>query len=103
MKQDKKIYLLSFDLQRDEISTYCFDMCGSISVGAISLELEEGLPEMHFMPCSRTDCPHLDRQMDEPSAVDKNTLFFLRKLKPLSTLVRTQAAVAARAAQVKNN
>ena len=87
-----KIFLLSFDLQRDEIEAFCFRACGKVSIGSVSIQLSEGLPEMYFLPCRHPTCPHLEREMDEPSAETKDGQFFLRKLKPLTTLVRAQAA-----------
>jgi hypothetical protein len=81
-----KIFLVSFDLQRDEISTYCFDSCGSISFGAIEVELYEGLPPMLFMPCVRAVCPFLDREVDESCFEKDGSTFHLRKLQDLSQI-----------------
>ena len=87
----KKTFLVSFDLQRDEISTLCFDHCKAISIGSIQVELYEGLPAMMFLPCLREDCPYLERQLDEPTSVTPEYEFYLRKLKPLSEFIAPAA------------
>ena len=86
----QKTFLVSFDLQRDEIEAFCFRECGKISIGSVSLEIYEGLPEMYFLPCNHSVCPYLDRQVDEPCAEVDNVQFHLRKLSSLATVFRTQ-------------
>jgi len=88
----RKVFLVSFDLQRDEISTFCFDHCGHIGIGAMEVELYEGLPSMLFLPCAQLACPYLDRQVDEPAVVHNGTPYHLRKLKSLTIQLSSHAS-----------
>jgi hypothetical protein len=71
-----KRYAVVFDLQEAEIKKYCFGLCGKILVGAIAVSA------MHCMACNESDCPYLERQVDEVSFTDnRGNDYYLRKLK----------------------
>lgn len=76
-----KCYLLSFDIQRDEIDKYCFDECKKILFGCWKeLEIKPG-KIMTFMLCKSDECPFLKNQSDEPLASDEESDYYLRALK----------------------
>ena len=72
-------FLISYDMQEQEITAFCFGSCKKISIGAIEVN------NLVFLPCSESVCPHLDRQLtDEPFVTDEQGQnCFLRKLLPI--------------------
>jgi len=71
------LYLVSHDMQSEEINKFCFRDCGKILIGAVEIS---GLA---FLPCNTEDCPFLEKQMEaEPITFDeivyKNV--YIRKL-----------------------
>ena len=80
----ENVFLVSWDIQKDQIDNFCFGTCQAINFGAITCTIQ-GLP-MVFLPCCRADCPHLHSQIDEPTYIDDDGInYFLRRLNDLPT------------------
>jgi hypothetical protein len=71
------MFAIVFELQKDQISEWCWGSCGKGVVGAIT---GEGFT---FVACLHADCPHLDHEMAEPCGEVLGEPVFLRKLLPV--------------------
>lgn len=76
-----KLYGVLFPVQKKQIEAWCWDSCGHGLAGAV--DLGEGMP--HAVPCNESDCPHLDKEMDEPLGETQGRPLFLRKLKEVDS------------------
>ncbi len=74
----KRCYITVWAIQEDEIKHWCFDNCGKVIFGLLMDDELGGLSH-----CYETECPHLDKEMDEPfgtiPGIDAEC--YLRKLK----------------------
>ena len=78
------IFLVSWDIQKDQIDSFCFGTCKAINFGAVQFTIQ-GLP-MVFLPCCRADCSNLHSQIEEPTYTDpEGVKYFLRRLNDLPT------------------
>jgi len=78
----ENVFLVSWDIQKAQIYSFCFGSCKALNFGAIEFTIE-GLP-MVFLPCCRADCPNLHSQIDEPTCTDDEGInYFLRRLNDL--------------------
>ena len=74
-----KIYCILFPIQQKQIGEWCWGSCGNGLIGA--LDLGEGITAIG---CHEDECPHLDRQMDEPFGSLDGRDVILRKLKDVT-------------------
>lgn len=74
-----RLYVVPFEVQELQIKAWCWGSCGDGIVGALDCGRFTGLP------CRTAECPHLDKQMDEPFATvgDPEEPVYLRKLKDM--------------------
>ena len=73
------VYVTVLRLQEPEITAHCFGDCGKAILASL---IDEQLGAL--MPCRETNCPHLDKQMDEALWTDAGgDPVFLRRLTPL--------------------
>ena len=82
-RSEDPIFVVLFDVpsQKQAIRQYCFGSCGKILVGGILVPIAG---EVHTaLVCRETQCPALDRQMEEPigELPDTGELVYLRKLR----------------------
>jgi hypothetical protein len=68
------MFAIVFELQKDQISEWCWGSCGKGVIGALTFE------GFTFVACRHADCPHLDREKAEPFGEVEGELVFLRKL-----------------------
>lgn len=73
----KPLYGILFPHQKAQIEAWCWGSCGAGQCGAIDIG------PAHVIVCREPakDCPHLDKEMDEPMAEFMGEDLFLRKLK----------------------
>lgn len=73
--------LVGMPSQKPAIDAYCFGSCGKIIVGAIEIPMDDWV--LMALPCRETQCPALDRQMEEPIGTLPETgePVYLRKLR----------------------
>jgi len=71
------IYALAVMIPEQEqiITKHCFGDCGKIIIGGVEIE------GVAFAVCRTSDCPYLDRQMDEPMGDVDGSPVYVRKLK----------------------
>ena len=74
----KKCYVTVWAIQEDEIKHWCFDNCGKV---IFSLLIDDELGGLSH--CWESDCPHLDKEMDEPFGEVQGNNAYMRKLKDL--------------------
>jgi len=76
LKQPIYALIVGIPSQRKIIEKHCFGDCGKIICGAL---WDKQVGELGI--CRNRDCPHLDKQMDEPFGKVKGDPVFIRKLK----------------------
>jgi hypothetical protein len=57
-KIEKTLYLVSSELQENEVKKYCFGKCKKICLGAL---LFDGF---YWYPCWETHCPYKEREAE---------------------------------------
>ncbi len=77
---DKPIYGLVYLLpaQKKIIDDHCFGTCKKIIFGAVNCE---GIGTLMVCRTPATECPQLDKEMDEPIGEVDGDPVFVRKLK----------------------
>jgi hypothetical protein len=76
----KPIYGLIWGIPDQEkiIDAHCFKTCGKIIVGGIT---DKELGALMVCRTPKDQCPHLDKEMDEPFGEVNGEPVFIRKLK----------------------
>ena len=74
----KKLFALVLGLQEPEITAHCFGDCGKALLAGIS-DPDLGA----LIPCAQEECPHLEKQMDEPLGTSDGYQIYLRRLVPM--------------------
>jgi len=70
------LYAIIFEAQKEQITKWCWGPgCGKAVVGAVDLGIASAIV------CRHDECPHLDKQMDEPMCEVQGEPVTLRKLK----------------------
>ena len=77
MENNNKLYAVIFELQKDQISEWCWGSCGYGICGAVDFE------PFSAVPCRHSPCPHVEREMDEPMGEVNGESIYLRKLLPV--------------------
>jgi len=72
-----KLYAVLFEYQQEQIKAWCWGSCGAGHIGAVDLGSATAIT------CAEADCPHLEKQLDEPMGELGDTPVFLRKLEAL--------------------
>ena len=80
--EQSKLFVILYDLpsQKPAIQQYCFGSCGQIIVGTMRIMMDGY--ELTALACYETQCPALDREMQEPCGTLEETgnSVYLRKL-----------------------
>lgn len=77
-KELKPIYglIIAIPEQDKLITKYCFGDCGKVICAGIDGEVFGPI-----FPCRQKECPHLDKEIDEPIGDINGHPLFIRKLK----------------------